>query len=299
MTLPSLADVNQETGKWNLPDVTNRNGIAGDAANAYESSTKDAPSLAGSLKAAEDNDAEIEEVYYYLHSELLNLETSYMTLLTYLRYECSADTQNKYGEEVDLIGPIIAVLQYDLQSAYEEKTILDQREELENRILTALTNVLTLHTTILWYEEDASRRQANAEAYAADMAILQALRDELEAAITTIQEEYPGYSYTIKYEAILNEIEFEEEGAENEYQSVQEAGNYSYKVNSTLIRSMIEEMLKEAKDFTTGIETITVTEVNDGDRIFTLQGQQVANPAAGEVIIIVKADGSRKKVLVK
>lgn len=304
MMLPSLANVNQEVGKWSLPDSTNQNGIGVNTANVNESSSNDTPSLAGSLKAAEDDDEAIDKAWATLLERwTYELFNPYEGVKYYFYVECSEYVQNIFIEEVQYLDWNIRQIYNEMQLAYEQKTILDQFNDLDAKMTVASSQIIILRDSLQYaqsqYEADAARRQANDEAYAADLATLQALRDELEAAVTTIQENYPNYNYIVRYDAIMNVIQTENEGVENEYQSVQESGNYSYEINSALIRSMIEDMLQAAKDISTGIESVSVTEMNDGDRIFTLQGQQVANPISGQVNIIVKADGSRKKVFVK
>ena len=60
---------------------------------------------------------------------------------------------------------------------------------------------------------------------------------------------------------------------------------------------MIAKMIEDAK--TNGIDMILGEELTDSDRIYTLDGVQVARPQKGKVNIVVKSDGRILKTYVR
>ncbi len=198
----------------------------------------------------------------------------------------------------------ITVLRNAVNAAYENGTLAENYEEImapvseiENSIAQLITDAKAAQQEI--DDAENARQEANAEAYAADLAAIEMLREELEEARITIQETYPNYNYAERYLGILDAINTEKTNADAEFENVQDAGTYNYIVDVTGIQTMITEMLEEAESVSVGVEMLKAGELSDGDKIFTLQGAQVSHLQPGQLNIIVRKDGTCHKVFVK
>lgn len=142
-------------------------------------------------------------------------------------------------------------------------------------------------------KDEEARQAANLEAYEADLAIIEALEKELDEAIETVKKDWPTYNYASDKDA----IEAQRAQADAAYAAVADEGTYTNTVNATAIREMIEKMLTDARE--AGITLIYGEELDANDKIYNLQGVQLAEPVKGQINVIVRANGITEKVYVK
>ena len=146
-------------------------------------------------------------------------------------------------------------------------------------------------------KDEEARQAANLEAYEADLAIIEALEKELDEAIETVKKDWPTYNYASDKDAIEDAIEAQRAQADAAYAAVADEGTYTNTVNATAIREMIEKMLTDARE--AGITLIYGEELDANDKIYNLQGVQLAEPVKGQINVIVRANGTTEKVYVK
>ena len=146
---------------------------------------------------------------------------------------------------------------------------------------------------------EAERQAANKEAYDADLETIAGLRTQLEEAVKTCDEQYPNYGYAEEQEAIAAAIDAQQTQADEAYAAVETEGEYSNTVDTAGIETMIEDMLRKAADFSTGVTMINGEKVPADARIFTLDGREYSAPQPGKVNIVVYGDGTVSKVFVK
>ena len=203
------------------------------------------------------------------------------------------------GEEIE---KSIAALKESVKDAFDTKTLAEDYDKVmapAADIEAAIAKLVESATAAqkAYEEAEAARRAANKAAYEADLAAIAQLQAELDKAKATIEQQYPGYDFESEYDAVKEAIEEQKKRADDEYESVAEEGIYDNEVDSESVMEMIAKMIEAAK--TNGIDMILGEELTDSDRIFTLDGMQVARPQKGKVNIIVKSDGRILKTYVR
>ena len=147
---------------------------------------------------------------------------------------------------------------------------------------------------------EEKRRADNEAAYNADLAKIEALRDELTAALAEIAEINPVYDSAAEVAAINTALNDAKTAADNEYAAVAEEGNYASVVSEQTIASvkeMIETMVNNAR--ATGIDDIIYRAEAGELTIYTLDGRKVSEPVKGQVNIFVDANGKAHKAIVR
>ena len=203
------------------------------------------------------------------------------------------------GEEIE---KSIAALKESVKDAFDTKTLTEDYDKVmapAADIEAAIAKLVESATAAqkAYEEAEAARQAANKAAYEADLAAIAQLQAELDKAKATIEQKYPGYDFGSEYDAIKEAIEERKNRADDEYESVAEEGVYDNEVDSESVMEMIAKMIEDAK--TNGIDMILGEELTDSDRIYTLDGVQVARPQKGKVNIVVKSDGRILKTYVR
>ena len=203
------------------------------------------------------------------------------------------------GEEIE---KSIAALKESVKDAFDTKTLTEDYDKVmapAADIEAAIAKLVESATAAqkAYEEAEAARQAANKAAYEADLAAIAQLQAELDKAKATIEQQYPGYDFGSEYDAIKEAIEERKNRADDEYESVAEEGVYDNEVDAESVMEMIAKMIEDAK--TNGIDMILGEELTDSDRIFTLDGMQVARPQKGKVNIVVKSDGRILKTYVR
>lgn len=249
-------------------------------------------------KAFEEN-AALESARLKANAALATLDKAFADALLEIETECP-DVKHLYTGVA--IQQQITVLRNAVNAAYDDKSLVENYDEImapETDIAEAIQKLVEDAKAAQKKIDEAedARQKANAEAYEADLAAIEALRNKLDAAKIEIEENYPEYIYTPYYNKIAAEIATLKAAADKEFERVANEGNYSYQLNTLPVEAMIEDMLQEAR--ISGVEDIFADELNGEIRIYTTDGKQVSKLQQGKVNIIVKADGRRHKIFVK
>ncbi len=196
----------------------------------------------------------------------------------------------------------ITVLRNAVNTAYDNKTLATDYDTVmapAKTIQDAITALVTDAKAAQKAAEDAEKERVenNKKAYEADLAAIEKLRTQLADAKAEIDKNYKEYNYASAYTKILDAINALKQKADKEYARVAKEGTYNYEVDPMPVEQMIENMLNEAK--ASGVASIFAEELNDAVAIYTLDGKKVSTPQQGKVNIVVKADGTRYKVMVK
>ena len=196
------------------------------------------------------------------------------------------------------IAAQIATLKEAVDKANKEGKLVADYDNVMAPAADVRTAIEKLITDAKAAQKDEEARQAaNLEAYEADLAIIDTLEKELDEAIETVKKDWPTYNYASDKDAIEDAIEAQRAQADAAYAAVADEGTYTNTVDATAIREMIEKMLTDAKE--AGITLIYGEELDANDKIYNLQGVQLAEPVKGQINVIVRANGTTEKVYVK
>ncbi len=146
-------------------------------------------------------------------------------------------------------------------------------------------------------EAEAKRQADNKAAYDAVLEEIATIQKEFDDAVVMITAEFPEYNATAEVLAITKVLADAEKAANEAYVAVEKTGAFEYTFDAEGIRTMIAQMVDNAK--MSGVDELEAEAVAENVRIFTLDGTEHARPVVGKVNVIVRKNGSVSKIMVK
>ncbi len=214
--------------------------------------------------------------------------------------DCPLVADQFKGEE---IAAAIASLESAIAAAYEGKTLAGDYDKVMAPAATISESVKTLVSEAKAAQEaakaEADRVAANKAAYDAEMALIQTLRDELQAEI----DKFAGNGWEkddfSARKVVTDHIDGLENKVKAENNRVIPSDVYANQLKDSdlaMARGLIQEYVQKVQ--TSGIGSIIADEDLKNVRIYTIDGVRHNSLVPG-VNIIVKADGTTTKVYVK
>ena len=249
------------------------------------------------INAERDRVAANKAAYEADLAKIVALESSLNVTVTALKASCPDVDVNEMAQTVrNLLQAERDKAAAALAAVKDEGTYSNVVDEssIEEAIQTLIKDANAAQAAI---DAERARVAANEAAYQADLNIIQKLQDNLDETVERLKAEYPGADITEAFEAAQAAIDAEKEKADAEFESVKEEGVYSNVVNVVGIEKLIQAVVDAA--VASGVEDIYMDLEEAGVRIFTLDGKSIPALQRGKVNIIVKTDGTVRKMYVK
>lgn len=234
-------------------------------------------------------------------AEIKTLDDALAAALAKIAETCPDVKDNFKGEDVTAQ---IGKLKDAVAAAYADKSIADAKKYAEvmtpkAAIEEAIAKLIAdAEAAQKAFDAEAARQAKNKEAYDKDVAELDAITAELDAAADAIKAKYPEWPYFITEKAkVSSMIKEARKEAKEAYEDVAEEGEYAYVLDKDTLREAIEAFKTIAEQ--SGIDSIANDVANGSVRIYTIDGIRHENLVKGALNIVVKSDGSAVKVYVK
>jgi len=258
----------------------------------------DIDKLIADAKAAQkafEDDAKLQKAYKDAKDELAALEKALQDALDAIAKD-APDVKDDFTG--DAISRSISDLRADILEAYADKTlgenyddVMSAADDIEAAIEALIADAKAAQEAL---EAEQARDEANQEAYQKDVDAIDALEKALEDKLAELKEKYPDYDTSEAEAAIRDAIEAERDKAADALAAVENEGEYSNTVDTAAIEDMIANLGSDA-----GIGIIFADELAEDVVIYNLAGRRLMRPAVGQINIIVHANGTVQKAIVK